>query len=380
MTKVYFKKIEGYEIGELKEFVRECFLKLNLEFKENASVLVKPNFLLAKNFDSPVITNPILIRAVLEVLIERKLRPFIYEIPSMGSVESAAKKCGVYEVCQELNVEIKRLGEFVSFTNDENKYFKKLFFPKELEEAEYVVNLAKLKTHSLMGLTMGLKNVFGLVKPEYRGQMHFKTGRDREMFGHMLIDVYNFVEPDLTILDGIVGMEGNGPSNGEMRKFNFVCASTSALALDYEVVKILKVDLKKVPLLKVGLERFGKIDSEVIGDKIEIGNPIKFPSTFVSSFSGMLMNFAYPLFKRFIQARPVVDRSKCIVCLNCKNICPAKAISVKEGKAWIDDEVCIKCFCCHEVCPINAIKINKPYIGRILEKRFNKGLEDERNK
>ena len=102
---------------------------------------------------------------------------------------------------------------------------------------------------------------------------------------------------------------------------------------------------------------------------------IKLPDTFNSN--GTLTNLVYPYLKKFIQARPVVIPEKCITCLNCKNICPAKAISIRDGKAWIDDKICIKCFCCHEVCPINAIKINKPYIGRLLEKNFNNGLEDE---
>jgi heterodisulfide reductase subunit A-like polyferredoxin len=231
-----------------------------------------------------------------------------------------------------------------------------------------------------MGLTMGMKNVFGLVKPEYRGQMHFKTGKDREMFANMLVDVYNFVEPDLTIIDGIIGMEGNGPSNGDARKFRFLGASTNAFALDTEIAKILKVEFEKVPLLKVSKERYGNIEYEVVGDMIEVDEAVKFPSSFSTNVSGTLANFMYPFFRKFVQARPIVNRDKCIACLNCKNICPAKAISVQKGKAWIDDDVCIKCFCCHEVCPINAIKINKPYIGRLLERRFNKGLRDERDK
>jgi len=380
MIKVYLKKAEEYELELLKVFVRETFVELKLDFKNNASVLVKPNFLLAKSADSCVITNPILIRAVLEVLIEMKLKPFIYEIPSMGSVDIAAKKSGVYDICKELGVEIKPYGEFVVFSNDSNVHYKKLAFPKELENADYVVNLPKLKTHSLMGLTMGMKNVFGLVKPEYRGQMHFKTGKDREMFANMLVDVYNFVEPDLTIIDGIIGMEGNGPSNGDARKFGFLGASTNAFALDTEIAKILKVEFEKVPLLKVSKERYGNIEYEVVGDMIEVDEAVKFPSSFSTNVSGTLANFMYPFFRKFVQARPIVIRDKCIACLNCKNICPAKAISVQKGKAWIDDDVCIKCFCCHEVCPINAIKINKPYIGRLLERRFNKGLRDERDK
>ena len=80
MTKVYFKKIDEYNLGVLKEYVRNCFSELGVDFKKGSSVLVKPNFLLAKNADSPVITNPVLIRAVLEVLLEMKTKPFIYEI------------------------------------------------------------------------------------------------------------------------------------------------------------------------------------------------------------------------------------------------------------------------------------------------------------
>ena len=370
MEKVLIRNVEDYDL-KVYDFVKDCF-DMDLKGK---SVLVKPNFLLAKDASSAVITHPVVIEAVLKVIIEKGGKPFIYEIPSIGSALNAAKKCGVDKICSDLDVEIKELGEFEFVENSSNVHFKKLAVPVAAK-ADFIVSLAKLKTHSLMGLTLGVKNMFGLVKPDNRNQMHFKTGRDRDAFAHMLIDVFNFVKPDLTILDGVVGMEGNGPSNGVPRKFGFMACSKSAFALDSAVVKIVGQKDSEIPIQRIAKERGVYEEAEVVGDHVYIGKTIKMPDSFTGSpIFGKVQKISYPLAKRLFDAKPVIVLDKCVSCFNCIKICPAKAISPKDKKPVIDYSKCIKCFCCHEVCPEDAIKIHKTYLRRFIEKRVKRSLK-----
>jgi uncharacterized protein (DUF362 family)/Pyruvate/2-oxoacid:ferredoxin oxidoreductase delta subunit len=375
VEKVIVNKVESYD--KVKEFVSSAIDLV--EVKEGMSVMVKPNFLLAKDADSPVITNPLVIKAVLEEFIARGAKPFIYEIPSVYKVGVAAKACGVDKICSDLGVEIKEQGEFAFFTNAKNKFYKRLSLPKELNEVDLVVDLAKLKTHSLMGLTLGVKNMFGLVKFDLRGQMHFQTGRDTEKFAHYLVDIYNCINPGLTILDGVVGMEGNGPSNGTPKKFGFMAASKNAYALDNVVVRMMGKSLSDIPIQKVAIDReiYGAKESEVevVGDDLNF--EIKMPDSYISSskFVTGLMNFAYGKMRRFTDSKPVIVKVECKSCMNCKKICPADAITVKDAKPVIDYEKCIRCFCCHEVCPYDAIDIHKTYLRKLIEKRFNRSLK-----
>ncbi|MFH1209759.1 MAG: DUF362 domain-containing protein [archaeon] len=383
MEKVYIKNISEYDLNNLKRIIRETFKELDIKINKNAKVLVKPNFLLAKPQDSSVITNPIFIRAVLEVLLELKTKPFIYEIPSVYSIEAAANKCGLDKIAKELKIEIKKQGTFQPISIDNNKYFKRLSIPKEVKEADFIISLPKLKTHSFMGLTLGVKNTFGLVKFDFRTSMHFKAGRDRDYFANVLIDVHNAIKPNLTILDGIIGMEGNGPSNGKSRNFNFVAGSKNAFALDAAVIGILKKKQDEIPIQKAAVSRkiFGSNikDVTVKGDKINITNPIRMPDSFTHSSNNLVnlaIQFSFPLVSRLVQSRPKMIHSKCISCFNCKRICPAKAISINnKNKPVIDYKKCVRCFCCHEVCPANAIEIDKTFIRKIMEKRTEKKLK-----
>jgi len=378
MEKVLIRNVENYD-SKVEDFVREVFDEFELKDKR---VLVKPNFLLAKDGESGVITHPVVIEAVLKVVLEKGGKPFIYEIPSIGSALSAAKKCGVDKICLDLDVEIKAISEFEFVENLENVHFKKLAIPVEVAKADFIVNLAKLKTHSLMGLTLGVKNMFGLVKPDLRNNMHFKTGRDRDTFAHMLIDVFSFVKPDLTILDGVVGMEGNGPTNGVPRRFGVMCASKSAFALDSAVVKMLGKKDEEIPVQRIAEKRGLNVEFRVVGDHVYIGRAIKMPDSFTGSLGSAFGGFTkvfYPMFKGLFDAKPKIIYPKCVSCFNCMKICPAKAISVKDKKPWIDYSKCVKCFCCHEVCPEDAIEIHKTYLRKTIEKRFKKNLKDDKH-
>ncbi len=196
---------------------------------------------------------------------------------------------------------------------------------------------------------------------------------------YFLIDIYNCINPGLTILDGVVGMEGNGPSNGTPKEFGFMAASKNAYALDNVVVRMMGKSLNDIPIQKVAIEReiYGAKESEVELDGEMLSFDIKMPDSYMSGnkFVAGLMNFVYGKMRRFTDSKPVINKAECKSCMNCKKICPANAITVKDAKPVIDYEKCIRCFCCHEVCPYDAIDIHKTYLRKLIEKRFNRSLK-----
>lgn len=380
MDKVFVEAIQEYDTGRIKEFVKNCFQELGIKIKRGDSVLVKPNFILVKPSSSPAITNPAVIKAVLEVLLEKGATPFIYEIPSVSSSQNAVKACGLDRFLAENHIEVKGAGDFEPVSLDGNMHIKKIPLPVELKKADLVISLAKLKTHSLMGLTMGVKNIFGFIKPEHRNQLHFRTGRDRAFFANMLIDIHRLARPNLTILDAVEGMEGNGPTNGTAKHFGFMAASKNAFAMDAAVIGMLKTDPALIPIQKEALAR--KIPGSDLKDVRIIGvvpklDGIKLPDTYTHSSKNLLnsaLSLSYPLLKKLFDSRPQINYNKCVGCFNCKNVCPAKAISNKNNRPLIGYSKCLRCFCCHEVCPHNAIQVHNTFLRKLLEKNIKRRM------
>ncbi|NJM85161.1 MAG: DUF362 domain-containing protein, partial [Leptolyngbyaceae cyanobacterium RM2_2_21] len=127
--------------------------------------------------------------------------------------------------------------------------FGSLLLSRETMSADVVINLPKVKSHVQLTLTLGVKNLFGCVPGKMKAWWHMEAGKDRQRFGEMLVQTAQTINPGLTILDGIIGHEGNGPSGGEPRDLGLLAASTDVFALDRAVVEILSVDPQQVPTL-----------------------------------------------------------------------------------------------------------------------------------
>ncbi|MPM97128.1 NAD(P)H-quinone oxidoreductase subunit I, chloroplastic [bioreactor metagenome] len=175
------------------------------------------------------------------------------------------------------------------------------------------------------------------------------------------MDICETASPDLTIMDAVVGMEGDGPSGGHTRKIGALLVSQNPHALDYVATSLIGFDHKLIPTLVAargkGIFDFEKDCVEVIGESIEIRKIKDFlmPGSQSAMFSNILPDWAGKIVGQFFTPKPVVDESKCIGCGACARICPAQAAQLIGRKAAIDRSRCIKCYCCHEVCPPKAI-------------------------
>ncbi|XGV96789.1 MAG: DUF362 domain-containing protein [Leptolyngbya sp. BL-A-14] len=213
--------------------------------KPGDRVLLKPNLLTGGRPGKECVTRPEMVYCVAQMVQEEGGKPFLGDGPAFGSAKGVAKANGYLPLTEALGLPIVEFhGKRYETVSAE---FNHLLLSKEAIDADVVINLPKVKSHMQLTLTMGVKNLFGCVPGKMKAWWHMEAGKDQNRFGEMLVETARAIAPDLTILDGIIGHEGNGPSGGEPRRLNLLAASRDVFALDRAVVDILKVDPAIVP-------------------------------------------------------------------------------------------------------------------------------------
>jgi ferredoxin len=241
-------------------------------------------------------------------------------------------------------------------------------------QAAGIFNICKLKTHSFMAFTGAVKNNFGVIpglhKPGYHAKLH-DTGR----FANMLLDLAAYVAPRVSIMDAVVGMEGDGPGAGTPREVGLLLGSKNPLALDVVASEIIGLPRERNPILvaaeKRGLSPTRVEEVKIIGPAIsELRIPnYKFPATLSEGVgfgdATWMQRLATRVFRNDMSLKPWVVKEKCIACGVCRDSCPVRAISVIQEKgeyAHIDYKHCIRCYCCHELCPEKAIELKGSFL------------------
>ena len=240
----------SYDRVQLRESIKTLLEPLGgmaAFVKPGDRVLLKPNLLTGARPTKECVTRPEMVYWVAKLVREAGGTPFLGDGPAFGSARGVAKANGYLPLVEELNLPIVEFSgkryEVVS------KDFNHLLLSKEAMEADVVINLPKVKSHVQLTLTMGVKNLFGCVPGKMKAWWHMEAGKDQARFGAMLVETARTIAPNLTILDGIIGHEGNGPSGGEPRALGILGASNNVFALDRAVVEILSVDPAIVPTI-----------------------------------------------------------------------------------------------------------------------------------
>jgi len=350
MTRVIIKRCPDY--SQVKAKLQESFESLHIEslFTRGEKVLLKPNLLTGRNPEAGVTTHPSFLAAVIELFQDMGLNLVIGDSPANGNTQKAAAKSGIEEVCKKYGVKLVTFSDPQKLKNTNNT-LKEFRVAKQVLEADSLVNLPKLKTHSLMTLTLAVKNTFGCIVGSEKQIWHVKA-ITRERFANMLIELHRLLNPKLNILDGVIGMHGNGPSNGKVANYEIVAVSESGFALDDAIARLYEIPIEMVPTIffakKLGLTPAYEIQGDspaMIDFKLPDGiRPINRPS----------------LFSKLLSRIPTIDKNKCVNCGECAEHCPVSAISVALKK--IDYSKCIRCYVCHEVCQYDAIKLKRKLI------------------
>jgi uncharacterized protein (DUF362 family) len=215
--------------------------------KPGDRVLLKPNLLTGARPTKECTTRPEIVYCVAQMVKAAGGKPFLGDSPAFGSAYGVAKANGLLTLAQELDLPIIELhGKRYPTDGDD---FDNLLLSKEAMEADVLINLPKVKSHVQLTLTLGVKNLFGCVPGKMKAWWHMEAGKDRDRFGTMLVKTAELLNPDLTIIDGIIGHEGNGPSNGEPRNLNVLGASGNVFALDRAMVEILGANPQDIPTI-----------------------------------------------------------------------------------------------------------------------------------
>ena len=334
-------------IGGVKTFV-----------KKGHHVLLKPNLLYGKSPEKAVTTHPAIVKGVIEIVREAGGVPFIGDSPSIGSLMKAAEKAGIKAVADEMKCPLVEFNRPVLPPNGKGKIFKQLEIDQTVLEADVIINLPKWKTHVQMLLTLGVKNLFGCIPGPRKALWHLKAGEDRKTFAQILVDLYQVIQPSLTLLDGIVGMEGNGPNSGRPIPLGLILASGDSLSLDQIVCDLLGISRKSLLTNRVAFEQgLGEDKIDVVGERVEDVKISNFQFPTLSQMDWNLPGFLTKALKNAFTSRPFIEEERCKACDRCEEICPPKALARKGKDLIFDYEQCIRCFCCLEVCPEGAISI-----------------------
>ncbi len=244
---VSFVQASSYDHSKLDAALREVLAPLggiSAFVKPGNRVLLKPNLLTGARPGKECTTRPELVYCVAKLVMEAGGQPFIGDSPAFGSARGVAIASGYQSMLDELNLPII---DFQGRRYEADSDFNHLLLSKEAMEADVVINLPKVKSHVQLTLTLGVKNLFGCVPGKMKAWWHMEAGQDSARFGKMLVETARIIAPDLTILDGIIGHEGNGPSQGEPRPLGLLAASDQVFALDRAMLEVLGVEPARVP-------------------------------------------------------------------------------------------------------------------------------------
>lgn len=367
MSIVRIVSCDTYEEEDVESAVRDVAKDPSFPDVRGKTVLLKPNILSDAKADAAITTNPAVVRAVIHMLRDKGVGDIVLgDSPGLQGSGFVPRACGMESVCREEGV------RWIDFTKDpivrKIPYTCRISLPlaSALEQADLLISLPKFKTHRLMYATGATKNLFGLVPSLHKSACHVKCS-SRKKFANLIVGINAVAKPAYAIMDAVVGMEGEGPANGNPRHVGLILGSRDVIALDWAEATIMGYDPLSIPIVASGLEHHlgerptyegTNADELVIRDfqrvPQEEGNHL---------FRDLLLPFLTRPFHRYAirtsRPAPQFGSPNCILCQRCVKICPAHALTLGDKRIVIDQRRCVRCYCCHEVCPADAIVIKE---------------------
>lgn len=377
MSRVSLIKGESYDSSLLYGYIEKSLenIKFDASGLRGCTVAVKPNLLTSAAPEKALTTHPWFLRAVIKFIKAHGGEPVLVESPAFIPLDKVLARGGYADMLLEERVRIADTKKTADLRNESGVKYKYFHVAEDLVKADYIFNLPKLKTHSLTYFTGAVKNLFGSIHGLEKSKWHVRATSAPE-FISFLLDLYGgwyYLQNQGTvhIMDGIMGLEGEGPgSSGKPKAANAVIAGFDAIAVDSVAIRVAGLDLKRSGICIEGEKRGYGFSSP---DKIKIvGNSISdFSNRFVPPrsrpmVSGWPLNTAFV--KNLLVEKPVPQGERCTLCYQCRGICPAKAIDrSRDGKTpAYDYSKCIRCYCCAEVCPEAAIELKKGLVARLI--------------
>lgn len=369
MEQVALVRCHDYDLQQLREQLKKLLAPLGgigRFVQPGQRVLLKPNLLAAKPPEAAVTTHPLMVQAVAELVQQAGGLVLVGDSPGIGSLERVAEKSGIMAAVRAVGAQLVTFQATESVSG--SGVFRRFEVSREYLEADLVINLPKLKTHEMMTLTCGVKNLYGTVVGAAKAGLHLTAGRSKELFAGLLLEIALARPVALTIVDGVVAMEGDGPNSGTPRQLGWLLAGTNPVAVDLVAARLIGIPTELLPVeqeaLRRGLPGAHWEELELLGDTFEPVQPFTLPEGLDVQFG--LPGFVKDLLRNYLTPLPAADESLCVLCGICRDACPPQAITLTKNALKVDSGRCIRCWCCRELCPRHALVVHRSLLLRLL--------------
>jgi uncharacterized protein (DUF362 family)/Pyruvate/2-oxoacid:ferredoxin oxidoreductase delta subunit len=379
MDKISVYGCKEYNSVDLSEVVEKHFLALDENgtiIKKDSKVVIKPNLLIRRSPEDATTTNPMFLEAIIKAVQKRGGIAIIAESPggpyTKVLLKSVYSGTGIEAATNNTGATLNYDTGYSVVNTKNSKVCTSFNIIDPIKNADVIISVAKLKTHAMTNMTCAVKNMFGSVPGLMKPEFHLRYPQ-KDLFGEMLVDLCETVRPQISFVDAIVAMEGNGPSGGNPRFMGVTFAGLNPHSVDLFAASLIGFKPGEVPTLKAAINRGlcpeNISELEIVGDdyKKYVAHDFKKPKSNGPQLFSNLPSFLRKPILAFVTPKPVIRTKDCIGCGKCAESCPKGAITIISKKAVIDYSKCIKCYCCHEMCPVKSIDIKRL---RILGKQF----------
>lgn len=354
----YSEKTLNAQVGEL--------LDRHMPRRPSAgeTVLLKPNLLLAAKPDRGILTHPLVLKAAAAWVLDNGGKALISDSPAMGTVAKIWKSGGFADALSGMDVTVQEF--LIEEKVGVGAPFGTIGLAREALETELIINLPKFKTHAMMTLTLGVKNLFGCVVGFEKPKWHARAGIEREQFAKLLVRIAETVKPSVTIVDAITGLEGQGPGkNGTPVQLGYLIGGADIHAVDAACAAMTPLGPENLPTLAAAVDLGVLSNLPELPGIPKVFGTYKLPTQSPVTFGPVAFK---NLIRRHMVQRPVVDETRCRKCNHCLDFCPVTAITETPEAVVFDLATCIRCYCCVEVCPHAALEAVDPPLGRMVQK------------
>ena len=369
--RVSLQGLKTYDPGETLSAINKLLEPLGgmgAFVKSGQKVLLKPNLLSGKSPDKAVTTHPEIVRAVVKLVQEVGGEVSIGDSPGIGSPRNVARKSGILAVAEETGCPFVPFETAVTIHPTGGK-FQQFEVAEELLDADVIINLPKLKTHQMMGLTCGVKNMFGAIVGLRKPRLHLQAGTDKAFFALMLLELCEALSPALTIVDAVVGMEGEGPGSGDPIQIGALLAGSHPQAIDTVATELVGMKPHQVwtqqQAIETGRPYTDLTQLDLCGTPLESLKINNFRQAKMTDVNFGLKGALKHHLRHALTARPVPDHNLCVRCNDCVTHCPPEAMKIEHNRLIIDYDQCIRCFCCQELCPHGALMTKQGFLLRL---------------
>jgi uncharacterized protein (DUF362 family)/Pyruvate/2-oxoacid:ferredoxin oxidoreductase delta subunit len=340
-------------------------------FPPEGAIYLKPN--LAGPFapERAVTTHPAVVKAVARLLQAAGREVTVGDSPAgparPGYLKFLYRRTGMEDVAQELGLNLDMNLDPVEVKIPHARSLRVVTLNRSFAEAPILLNLPKFKTHLFARLTGAVKNLYGAVSGVMKVAYHTRL-KDPADFMGLLLDLVDYLQPRLQVVDAVVGMEGDGPTWGRPRQVGYILAGINPLAVDWVMGQMMGFAPEAVPLFQMAPPPLVEVRGVSLDQARVPGFKLPSPNTLEDGLEGLswLPRRLKEYLSKELLPRPGVNHELCAGCSLCEQSCPQHAIHLQDKKAVVDLNLCIRCWCCNEVCPEGAVELSRSRLGRLL--------------